>query len=316
MDKPKGLMMRVERILYVLGLLMEHPRSMDAIIDSISDNHKFDYHPYSKATFYRDLRQLRNAGFKIDYVRRINAYELKSVPVSIKFKPGEIVALAIACRSIPAEAGMPYGLELSGALEKISNLLAGESKKTLTCNPYFQMKLKPVADYSSHQNTIETVRRAVADRKQVEIVYYSAKSDAKQKRIVDPYELYFSEGGVRLEGFCHLKKQLREFRVDRIKYVKIMPTFIDDSVVSAEMFTFKLWLDQKLTRSIGERFTDQKIELNDDGTSVLTAKSSSSFRLILKVLSYGEHVKIIEPKSLKDEMTVIARRMVEVYDDN
>jgi predicted DNA-binding transcriptional regulator YafY len=293
---------------------MERPRSMDALIDGISQDHKFDWRSYSKETFYRDLRQLRDAGFKIDYVRKTGAYELKSVPVSLQFKPGEIVALAVACRSIPPEAGMPYAKELAGALGKISNLLSPESKETLVCNPHFQMKLKPVVDYSSHQNTIEIIRRAITDGRQVEIVYYSAKSDMKQKRIIDPYELYFSEGGVRLEGFCHLKKQLLEFRVDRIKHIAVLPTLIDEAASSAEKFVFKLWLDKKLTRSIGERFNDQKIEPNDDGTSVLTAKSSSPFRLILKILSYGEHAKILEPESLRDEMAEIAARMVEVYE--
>jgi len=305
--------MKVERILRILCLLTTQPRSASQIIDALSQEHGLDWHRFSKETIYRDINQLRNAGFKINYSGSLQKYELKSVPVCLEFEPAEVVALAIACRSIPEEAGLPYLKELSGALEKISTLLSPESKHTLVVNPHFQMKLKPVADYTDHQDTIETIRRAIAAGKQIDVVYYSAKSNKKQRRLVDPYDLYFSEGGVRLEGFCHLRQEILEFRVDRVKTVKMLVSSVNP-LKNIESFTFKLWLDQKLTRSIGEYFLEQKIEASDDGTSILTAKSTNSFRLILQILSYGEHAKLLEPTHLRDQMALIARRMVELYE--
>ncbi|MCL6473338.1 MAG: WYL domain-containing protein [Firmicutes bacterium] len=304
--------MKVERILHILCLLMEQPRSVEMIIDALAQDHRFDWQRYSKETIYRDIKQLRSSGFKINHSRKTGMYELKSVPVRLDFEPGEIVALAIACHAIPEEAGMPYAKELSGALNKISGLLSPESRQTLSSNPYFEMKFKPVADYSLHQETIEKIRRAIAASREIEMVYYSAKSNKEQKRIVDPYELYFSEGGVRLEGFCHLKRKLLEFRVDRIRELKVLPTTIkvpadDDS------FTFKLWLDQKLTRSIGDRFPDQKIKINEDGTSILTARSDNPFHLILQVLAYGERAKLLAPAHLRRRMAAIADQMYILY---
>jgi len=304
--------MKVERILYILCLLMERPRNVESIIRAMSEDHRFDWHHYSKETIYRDIKQLRNSGFKIDHSRKSGTYEIKSIPVRLDFEPGEIVALAVACRTIPEEAGMPYAKELSGALNKISGLLSPESKQTLATNPYFQMKFKPVADYSSHQGTIEKIRRAIAAGREIEMVYYSAKSDKEQKRVVDPYELYFSEGGVRLEAYCHVKRKVLEFRVDRIRELKVLPIQAGAPVGDGS-FTFKLWLDQRLARSIGERFSDQKTELNEDGSSTLTARSTNPFRLILQVLAYGEHAKLLEPVHLKRRMAVIAEQMDKLY---
>jgi len=305
--------MKVERILHILCLLMERPRSVEEIISALYEDYRFDWHEYSKRTIWRDINQLRGAGFKIDYQKRTRRYELKSVPVCLKFEPGEIVALAIACRSIPEEAGLPYAKELSGALEKISNLLSPESKQTLLENPRFKIKFKPVADYRRHQDTIEAIRCAISSGRQIEIVYYSAKSDEEQKRIVDPYELYFSEGGVRLEGFCHLKRKVLEFRVDRVKKIRVLPGHVK-GLADEESFTFKLWLDPKLTRSIGERFLDQKIETNEDGSSILTARSTNAFRLILQVLAYGERAKLLAPEHLKTRMAEIADQMNKLYE--
>lgn len=306
--------MKVERILYILCLLMERSRSVDQIIDALSQEYQFDWRPYSKETIYRDIKQLRDAGFIIHYSKKLGKYELKSIPICLKFEPGEIVALAVACRSIPEKAGLPYAKELSGALEKISNLLSPESKGKLSANPHFQLKLQSLVDYGPHQATIETIRKAIMAGKEIEIVYYSTKSDKEQRRVVDPYELYFSEGGVRLEGYCHLKNKVLEFRVDRIRKLRILPSTID-SLIDCDKFTFKLWLDPKLTRSIGERFLDQRIELNDDGSSILTAHATNPFRLILQILSYGEHAKLLEPARLKEEMALTARQMAKLYED-
>jgi len=304
--------MKVERILYILCLLMERPISVNSIIDALFEDHRFDWQSYSKSTIYRDIRQLRNAGFKINHSRKSGMYELQSIPIRLDFEPGEIVALTVACRAIPEEAGMPYAKELSGALNKISGLLSPESRQTLAANPYFQMKFKPVADYRSHQDTIEKIRRAIAAGREIEMVYYSAKSDKEQKRVIDPHELYFSEGGVRLEGYCHLKRRVLEFRVDRIRKLKVLP--IRAGVPAGDnSFMFKLWLDQKLTRSIGERFSGQKIEINEDGTSILTARSENSFRLILQVLAYGERAKLLSPPHLKRRMAAIADQMDKLY---
>lgn len=305
--------MKVERILRVLRLLMERPRSTEQIIDIISQEHQFDWHRYSKETVYRDIDQLRNNGFRIDYSRRSRRYELKSVPVRISFEPSEIVALAVACRSIPEEAGLPYAKELAGALGKISNLLSPESRQTLSLNPHFQLKLDSEIDYSPYQDTIERVRRAISEGRQIEIVYYSAKSDTEQCRVVDPYDLYFSEGGVRLEGYCHLKRKILEFRVDRIRKLEVLQSRAGAST-DDESFTFKLWLDQKLTRSIGERFLDQKIKTNKDGSSILTARSKNPFRLILQVLAYGERAKMLAPAYLKRRMATIAGQMDKLYE--
>jgi predicted DNA-binding transcriptional regulator YafY len=219
--------MVAERALSILRLLIEHPRSMDALIDGISQDLKFEWRSYSKETIYRDLRRLRKAGFKIEYIKRIDAYQLKESTVSIKFSPSEFAALASACQSLPPDTSMTQVKVLSGILNTISNLLSPESKEHLACNPHFQMKLKPVTDYTSHQDAIAAIRQAITDGKRIEIGYYGATSEMKQKRVLDPYELRFNEDGVILEGFCHTNQRLMEFKLDRIRHIEMLSTSID-----------------------------------------------------------------------------------------
>ncbi|MDI6816616.1 MAG: WYL domain-containing protein [Actinomycetota bacterium] len=305
---------KLERILRIVCLLAVRPRSAEQIIDILSQEPEFDWRRYSKETIYRDIHQLRSAGFTINYLKKSGAYKLESSPIRIELEPGEVVALAVACRSLPEASGLPYAKELAGALKKISALLSPESKHTLDSDPYFQMRLEPVVDYGAHRDTIEAIRRAIAMGREIEVVYYSAKSDTERKRVIDPHQLYFREGGVRLEGFCHLKRKVLEFRVDRIRKLKVLSSTAG-VLADGDSFTFKLWLDQKLTRFMGERFTGQVLELNEDGSSILRARATNPFRVILQVLSYGEHAKLLEPEYLKQEMAAIVGRMVRLYGD-
>ena len=66
------------------------------------------------------------------------------------------------------------------------------------------------------------LQRAFQDKKQVEIEYISGthhqKEDSKKKRRVDIYSL----AGLYFEAFCHLRKELRTFRIDRVLSAKMI----------------------------------------------------------------------------------------------
>ncbi len=304
--------MKVDRILSILCLLIEGPKSTEEIIHDLSELRSMDWKNFSKRTIWRDIKQLRSNGFRIDCNRRTGKYELKNAPVCLQLEPSELVGMAIACRAISEEAGLPYAKELAGALRKISSLLSPKSKKVLTLDPHFDYKLNPAVNYAPHQETIEKLRLAISQRRRVSMVYQSAHSGKRERRTVDPLELYFSEGGVRLRAHCHSREELREFRVDRIKELDMLPSLIDRAD-GVEPFEFKLRLDPLLTRSVGECFDDQKITGNEDGSSILVAKSTDPFRVILRVLSYGQRAEILSPDFLRNEMASIVREMAAIY---
>lgn len=304
--------MKVDRIISILCRLSERPRSVGELIGVLADESVLDWRRFSRETIYRDIRHLKERGFEIEYCRKSRRYILKNSPITLALAPGELVALAVACRSIPEDAGLPYAKELGGALNKISSVLSPGGKRTLTVDPRFRLRLASVVNYGPHLETIETIRRSIIDNRQIEIVYYSVHSDKEERRVVDPYELYFSEGGVRLEGYCHLKDEILEFRVDRVRKVKALSVPIA-RMRHGESFEFTLWLDEKITKAIGDRFPDQTLELNEDGSSVLTASARNSFRLILQVLSYGERAIILEPDFLRKQMAATVKAMAELY---
>lgn len=64
---------------------------------------------------------------------------------------------------------------------------------------------------------------ATRNRKRVTLRYQNASTGDVQSRDLDPYGLFYRERSWLVVGFCHLRKDTRSFRLDRISDLKIAP---------------------------------------------------------------------------------------------
>jgi proteasome accessory factor B len=64
---------------------------------------------------------------------------------------------------------------------------------------------------------------ATRNRKRVTLRYQSASTGVVQSREVDPYGLFYRDRSWLVVGYCHLRKDIRSFRLDRIADLKIAP---------------------------------------------------------------------------------------------
>ena len=68
------------------------------------------------------------------------------------------------------------------------------------------------------------VREAVADRRPLQISYYSASTDRVTDREIAPLRLFASEGHWYVDAWCQTAGDLRRFRVDRIGTAETLDT--------------------------------------------------------------------------------------------
>ncbi len=68
-----------------------------------------------------------------------------------------------------------------------------------------------------------TLESAIRFRKRVSMTYQAAGTGTVSKREVDPYGLVYREAAWLLVGWCHLRKEVRSFRVDRMREVVMAP---------------------------------------------------------------------------------------------
>lgn len=68
-----------------------------------------------------------------------------------------------------------------------------------------------------------TLEAATRFRKRVTMTYQAAGTGTTSRRDVDPYGLVYREGAWYLVGWCHLRHEVRSFRVDRIHEAVMAP---------------------------------------------------------------------------------------------
>ena len=85
----------------------------------------------------------------------------------------------------------------------------------------FSVGLGPHKSYREHRQTIDLISQAIDKRRTAQMPYFSASRDSTTRREVDPYHLWFAAGGLYLIAYCHLRKDVRLFAVERIRTIAL-----------------------------------------------------------------------------------------------
>lgn len=144
----------------------------------------------------------------------------------LKLSAEEAARLLVAGRSVLAltpEGGEPPSGEAGGGgpdADGAGPLLRALAKLGLVLGDEAGARVEVSLGYAP-QATLETLRRAVDDRRRVEIDYYSYHRDRLTARAVDPALVFSDRGHWYLSGWCHRAGAERVFRVDRIRSVAL-----------------------------------------------------------------------------------------------
>ena len=123
----------------------------------------------------------------------------------------EALTLLAAGRALTARTGSDPDGTLARAVDKLVTALGPGATGALD-----------VALGDADPQVFATVRRAVSDRRPVEISYYSFGRDEPSIRRIEPYRLVAREGHWYLQAWCHLAEGERLFRLDRVATVELL----------------------------------------------------------------------------------------------
>ncbi|MFD1676415.1 helix-turn-helix transcriptional regulator [Alicyclobacillus fodiniaquatilis] len=113
------------------------------------------------------------------------------------------------------QAGYPFTQALERALGKINHQMTPEQLADLTRHTV-GLTVISTADHSAAEAWLPTLEQAVADGCTLVIEYVKNKEETAVKRQVDPYGLVHWRDRWYLIAYCHLRSEMRNFRVDRI----------------------------------------------------------------------------------------------------
>lgn len=114
------------------------------------------------------------------------------------------------------EAGYYGGEALNRAISKLRKHSNQEQETKLTQH---LTSLEVISRLSSHamEPFLSELEQAVADGYSVKIQYHKSGEEQSKYRLVDPYRIIYWNNKWYVIGFCHLRNDIRSFRVDRME---------------------------------------------------------------------------------------------------
>ena len=221
---------------------------------------------------------------------------------------------------------------LESLFQKVKTTIPPESKKYLeNVEQTLHLGLKPYKEYSKFREIINRVNDASQKKRSIEIVYYTMSRKKESKRKVDPYRIWFFNGTFYLIGHCHVRDEVRIFALDRIKmlhqtkYTFEIPEdfsfeeFIGPSfgVFQGKPINIKIWFSPDVAGYIKEIIWHESQEINqqDDGSIIFEAEVAGTDEVKFWIMNWGSKAEVLEPVSLREEILVEARMMLEMYNE-
>lgn len=176
-------------------------------------------------------------------------------------------------------------------------------------------------NYENKAAIIATLHEAARLRRQVEIVYESFSSDRIARRTVDPYTLHLHGGTIYLIAYCHRRRDVRQFVVDRVRSATALDeTFEVQAGYDPERhlasafkmfrgkpFTARIRFERRAARYLRERSYHPSQTIRDlkGGAIEVALEVSGLDQLAAWVASFGCDATVLEPDTLR--RAVVAR---------
>ena len=172
------------------------------------------------------------------------------------------------------------------------------------------------------EEILDTLRRAVADGRRLELDYYSYGRDELTRRQVDPARVFSDHGNWYLAGWCHRAEGDRVFRVDRIRGVQLLDAAVEDRRPAADTSFTPSGDDPRVqlrlpadARWVIEQYPTEAVTERDDGRiDVRMAVTARPWleRLLLRLGPTTEVLGIDGPLDA-DLRSIAARRVLARY---
>ena len=150
------------------------------------------------------------------------------------------------------------------------------------------------------------------------------------RRIVAPYKLWFFDGTFYMLGFCHLRKDIRLFAVDRIRKMVLTDTTFEapqdfdmENLLRASFGAFfgepvqvVIHFSPRIAGYILEKswHESQVVEKQKDGSLIFKAEIAGIEEIKFWILGWGKDAVVLEPDSLRAEIRMEAQGILREYE--
>ncbi|GAA4467926.1 hypothetical protein GCM10023189_52410 [Nibrella saemangeumensis] len=281
----------------------------------------------SLRTVYRDIRSLEEAGVPIGAEAGIGYFlEGYNLP-PVMFTNAEASALLVGGKFVEKLADKSLTEPFQSALYKIKAVMKGSEKEYLEeLEPKIAIhSLTRPTPYSDH--LLNEIQEAIAQQQVLSIEYLSNYNEQITQREVEAIGLYHYGRGWHLIGFCTLRQDYRDFRVDRIRQL----TNTGKRFTSRRLLSLQQYLSREVEampqtdvtlvfrKNVVRFMQEQKYVYGYESEESLGDTVRMHFKtrflegLSRWILMFGDDVSVESPESLKTLMRSLAAEIRDHY---
>ncbi|WP_273567596.1 helix-turn-helix transcriptional regulator [Maribacter halichondriae] len=219
-------MSQLPRLISILTLLKSR-----RVLTATELSDKFDV---SVRTIYRDIQKLIESGVPVITLEGRGYTLMDGYTVApVQFTEKQANALITAQHLVGQSNDSSFVKDFEEALTKIKSVFRSSvlEKSELLDN---KIHIFDTRQESISSNALSEIQLAITHFNYVEINYRKADDPNISFRKIEPCAIFSTENKWILIAWCHLRKDYRAFRIDRIQHFKILPENFEDRKFSIQ----------------------------------------------------------------------------------
>lgn len=283
----------------------------------------------SVRTVYRDVAALSEAGVPVTGEAGVGYSLVKGYHLPpVMFTGEEAMALFVGGEMVKMFTDASLSAPMSSAVLKLRAVLPREQQDDVDrLSRGMLVAGKGALRQGLDQRVLMPIQQAVVSRRVLKLRYRGLNRNEETDREVEPLGVAFYNGAWYLVGWCRLRGELRQFKLERVKALEVSaerfgarPDFslvqhMDETTSSMQLTMARVWFgpfvyDRARRESYGE-FT-QVIEVR--GGFEVTLGTFSLKWLARWLLAFGDEIHAIDPPELRQLIAAQARRVAERHD--
>ncbi|MBA2285420.1 MAG: YafY family transcriptional regulator [Ktedonobacteraceae bacterium] len=283
----------------------------------------------SKRTIYRDVEALCEAGVPLVSIpgRGYSLMEGYFLP-PLSFTTDEATMLLLGSDFMARNFDAQYQAAARSAGRKIEGVLPEQLRAEVhSLQGSIRFLTGGAVGRTINPETLQQVRRAIIERITVSLRYYTrhprdGRGELSQRE-VDPYGLMHYLGAWHLVGYCHLRQDIRYFRLDRMEELQLLNrTFQRPATFKIEQrredeartITVRVLFDTEVARWVREAASFFVVKQEETaGGLLVTLRIRHESEILQWLLSWGSRVQVLEPASLRARLVEEAERTLSNY---
>ncbi len=169
----------------------------------------------SLRTVYRDIKTLQESGVPIGSENGIGYFIVEGYSLPpIMITQEEANALIVSEKLILNQGDTSLKKDFNSLLFKIKSVLRNFEKDNIT--KLDNRVIPSTTKETFESNSLSVIQKAISNTVVVQIKYHSFYKDEITLRKIEPLGIYFTEKAWVVVAYCRLRKDVREFRLDRV----------------------------------------------------------------------------------------------------